>query len=217
MKKNTMMRIASTLLIAVLLTTCAIGATFAKYATAASAEDSARVAYWGFNGTTFTIENLFTDNYTDVIANDSSDVIAPGTTGSSTFYFKPQNETAPEVAYKITVDTEGSEIADELVANTNIQFKLDDGEWGTFAALLTAIEELSTEEIAANNFDESWGATTEHTVHWQWIINDVSDADDAQNIKDTELGNVLAANAATVKLVISILAEQVDSTPIPAN
>ena len=121
MKKNTMMRIASTLLIAVLLTTCAIGATFAKYATAASAEDSARVAYWGFNGTTFTIENLFTDNYTDVIANDSSDVIAPGTTGSSTFYFKPQNETAPEVAYKITVDTEGSEIADELVANTNIQ------------------------------------------------------------------------------------------------
>ena len=51
MKKNTFMRVASALLVAVLLTTCAIAGTFAKYTTEVSSEDSARVAYWGFQRT----------------------------------------------------------------------------------------------------------------------------------------------------------------------
>lgn len=212
MKKNTMMKIASVLMIAVLLTTCVISGTFAKYATANASEDSARVAYWGFNGTTFTIDNLFAKTYsTDV--NAPADVIAPGTAGSATFSFKPQNATAPEVAYKITVDTTGSEIAADLVANTNIQWKLDDGAWGSFADMLGAIEALSTDTIAPNEFDESWGATAEHTIAWQWIINDVSDAANAQNVVDTALGNKLTPD--TVKVVISILAEQVDAPVAP--
>lgn len=47
MKKNTMMRIASFLLIAVLLSTSAISGTYAKYVTRDTAMDSARVAKWG--------------------------------------------------------------------------------------------------------------------------------------------------------------------------
>ena len=47
MKKNKMMRIASVLLVAVLLSTCAISGTFAKYVTQVSGNDSARVARWG--------------------------------------------------------------------------------------------------------------------------------------------------------------------------
>ena len=47
MKKNVMMRVASALLVAVLLTTCSISGTFAKYVTTNSAEDSARVAKFG--------------------------------------------------------------------------------------------------------------------------------------------------------------------------
>ena len=39
MKTNIMMRVASTLLIAVLLSTCAISGTFAKYITSADAEE----------------------------------------------------------------------------------------------------------------------------------------------------------------------------------
>ena len=46
MKKNRMMRVASALLVAVLLTTCAISGTFAKYVSTATGEDAARVAYW---------------------------------------------------------------------------------------------------------------------------------------------------------------------------
>ena len=44
MKKNRMMRVASALLVAVLLTTCAISGTFAKYITAEDATDSAAQA-----------------------------------------------------------------------------------------------------------------------------------------------------------------------------
>lgn len=207
MKKNMMMRIASVLLVAVLLSTCAISGTFAKYVTASDSEDSARVAYWGFKETTFDITDLFLNAYDNVSGVDA-DVIAPGTEGEATFSFKPLNETAPEVAYKITVSTEGSECATDIVANTNIQFKLDEGEWGSFEALCTAIEALSTDTINPNEFDESWGATSEHTVYWQWLINENSDADNEQNIKDTALANKDVLDEVT--LTISILAEQVD-------
>jgi len=47
MKKNVMMRVASALLVAVLMTTCAISGTFAKYTTSKTDSDSARVAKWG--------------------------------------------------------------------------------------------------------------------------------------------------------------------------
>ena len=210
MTKNKMMRIASVLLVAVLLSTCAIFGTFAKYVTAASSNDSARVAYWGFKETTFSIENLFDKTYVgeeDKITG-AADVIAPGTTNSVTFSFQPQNATAPEVAYKITVSTTGSTIADDLVANTNIQWKLDENEWGTFADMLNDINDLSTGTIAPNTFDSDWGATSTHTVSWQWLINESSDANNEQNIKDTALANKIDLDWVTLK--ISILAEQVD-------
>lgn len=209
MKKNNMMRIASVLLVAVLLSTCVISGTFAKYVTSATSTDTARVAYWGFNATTFSIEDLFGPTYTNVSSlGEEDDVIAPGTDGSATFTFKPQNATAPEVAYKITVSTDGSTCAEDIVANTNIQWRLDNGEWGTFEAMCTAIEALSTETVAPNTFDDDWGAESTHTVSWQWLINENSDATNEQNRKDTALANKTTLDE--VKLVISILAEQVD-------
>ena len=47
MKTNKIMRVASVLLVAVLLTTCAISGTFAKYVTTGNTGDGARVAKWG--------------------------------------------------------------------------------------------------------------------------------------------------------------------------
>ena len=47
MKKNNMLRIASVLLVAVLLSTCAISGAFAKYTADADETESARVAKWG--------------------------------------------------------------------------------------------------------------------------------------------------------------------------
>lgn len=47
MRKNKAMRLASGLLVAVMLTTCIISGTFAKYVTTNNASDTARVAKWG--------------------------------------------------------------------------------------------------------------------------------------------------------------------------
>ena len=49
MKKNKMMRLASALLVCVLLSTSVISGTFAKYVTSDTASDSARVAKWGIS------------------------------------------------------------------------------------------------------------------------------------------------------------------------
>ena len=47
MRNNRMMRAASALLVAVLLTTSTISGTFAKYVTEKEVSDTARVAKWG--------------------------------------------------------------------------------------------------------------------------------------------------------------------------
>ena len=91
MKKNKMMRLAAVLMVAVLMTTCAISGTFAKYISTASGEDSARVAYWGFGlDSSIEIDDLFLDAYTNVNSTEEADgtkddVIAPGTSNFKTF------------------------------------------------------------------------------------------------------------------------------------
>lgn len=111
MKKNKMMRIASFLLVAVLMSTSAISGTFAKYVTTASASDTARVAKWGIKMDS-TGASTFVDTYqsgtpaTDtVVGTDGDDVdtivddvVAPGTSGSTTYHVTG----APETAYKVS-------------------------------------------------------------------------------------------------------------------
>lgn len=112
MKKNRMMRIASVLLIAVLMSTYAISGTFAKYVTTVTDGDSARVAKWGITSTTLDKDAIFKAEYkngefiyvSDTDSNDegevADDVVAPGTSGTGTYALGG----APEVAYKITFD-----------------------------------------------------------------------------------------------------------------
>lgn len=64
MKTNKMMRLASILLVAVMISTCAISGTFAKYVTSDSAKDEARVAKFGVVVTAS--GSLFSENYFDV-------------------------------------------------------------------------------------------------------------------------------------------------------
>ncbi len=117
MEKNKSLRAASGLFILVLVTTCIIGATFAKYTTTGTANDMARVAKWGVsinmstdddNGifkTTYATddENVKTTINNSVVAvtktdNTQDKVVAPGTTGSTTFTISG----TPEVAFKLT-------------------------------------------------------------------------------------------------------------------
>lgn len=116
MKKNKMMRIASVLLIAALLSTSVISGTFAKYVTQTSAGDSARVAKWGV--TVGTSGALFSETYVkhsgesgaSSIANtvvSSEKVVAPGTSYEDVAPGTGLTFTVsgvPEVAVKISFD-----------------------------------------------------------------------------------------------------------------
>ena len=106
MKKNFMMRAASALLVAVLLSTCTISGTFAKYTTEASGGDTARVAKWGVEVYGMA-DTLFAKTYakdsTTAITNTvvaEEKVVAPGTKNDTGVTFSLTGK--PEVAVRVT-------------------------------------------------------------------------------------------------------------------
>ena len=122
MKKNKMMRLASSLLVAVLLTSSVISGTFAKYVTSDSAQDSARVAKFGVVVTA--TGNLFADTYKKAAENTpvlggsdqaslsvmsegslGDNVVAPGTKNTDGFTFTVKG--TPEVDVALTVELSG--------------------------------------------------------------------------------------------------------------
>lgn len=212
MKKNKVLRLASVLMMACLLTTCVISGTFAKYVSTTSAQDQARVAKWGFKDTTLEITDLF-DNAYDGSVGSTEDVIAPGTTSSTTIQYEYNANgstiTAPEVAYKFEVSTEGSACANEIKDNENITWALVAGnnapeaesdEWGTWDALLTELAGLSVARVEAGNLPAlSEGA---YTIAWKWDFSTDADGDTA----DTAMSDSLAE----VVLKITVTATQLD-------
>ena len=134
MKKNKMMRIASVLLVAVILTTCAISGTFAKYVTSGNGSDTARVAKFGVaitaNGDTFAdaydkvgdgtgnsnkMVAYVTAGSTVKSGTQNDDVVAPGTSGSmAAFTITGTPEVAVRVAFSGTL-----ELGDKWVDSTS--------------------------------------------------------------------------------------------------
>ena len=105
MKKNRMMRLASVLLVLVLLSTSVISGTFAKYVTTATANDTARVAKWGITmdtDNTGTFVATYSSNGQETVhgknSENDADVVAPGTSGTATYVVSG----TPETDYVIT-------------------------------------------------------------------------------------------------------------------
>ena len=191
MKKNVMMRVASALLVAVLMTTCAISGTFAKYTTTASGSDTARVAKWGFETNSIAID-MFDGQYSNV--NAATNVVAPGTTKTATITFAPTAGT-PEVAYTFDVNVTVETSNDALVAK--LVWKLNGakaGENGTFAELVAAVNEACDKDYAP-------GETPENiSIGWEWPF----EVNDAGNESDTVLGN----GADTLEVTVTYTATQ---------
>ena len=215
MTKNKMMRIASVLLVAVLLSTCAISGTFAKYVTEVSSSDSARVAKWGFNTASINFEDLFAASYTNVAAgSDEMAIIAPGTKGEVAFKFE-NSGTAPEVAYTFKVDTTGSACAEAIQNNKNITWALAkttekaSATYGTWTELIAALEALDGDkEYAAGEIPTM--VDTEYTILWKWDFNNTDDGNDNDNYNDSDLGNLAVEGDLVVTLKITITATQLD-------
>lgn len=195
MRKNKMMRAASVLLVAVLLTTCAISGTFAKYTTTATGSDTARVARWGFKTTTLAID-LFDGRYDNVVAmKDGENVIAPGTSKTTTINLVPDTQSAPEVAYKFDVSVKID--GDEDVYG-KLKWSLNGTQYDSFAAFKAAVEKLSQARIGPNKLPD----TTDIVVKWEWPF------ESGNNSQDTYLGNKQKLDEITV--TFSFTATQLD-------
>ena len=127
MKKNKMMRVASVLLVAVLLTTSIISGTFAKYVTSGEAGDSARVAKFGvtiaasgnlFSQTYFAVNggntpaNTADDPVTTITveSSNSDKVVAPGTKNDTGLSLAIGGAPEVDVKIKLTIDDTSKDI-----------------------------------------------------------------------------------------------------------
>lgn len=200
MKKNIMMRIASVLLVAVLLSTCAISGTFAKYVSSSDATDVARVAKWSFDigetditkSNTFTFD-LFTTTYKeDNVDKDGLDnnavVIAPGTTGYATVTL--ENKSEVNATYEVNFEATENGVP--------LQWSKDGTNW---------VNSISDLDITATNIGMTGQATI--TIHWKWAYeSDDIVSGDQSNAGDTNLGT--AATLAEVTFTATVTVTQVD-------
>ena len=228
MKKNKMMRIASVLLIAVLMTTCAISGTFAKYVTDAEGTDSARVAKWGVeitaNGETFTTSETGTVNASATAntvlsagaVSDISDVVAPGMSGEMVAMTL---EGTPEVAVKVTyaaeiefdgwLDESGALYLPIIVTIDGTAYSAAGTNCTTAEAFATYLEnkiaEYSCEYAAGTNL-----STVENdslAISWEWAYY----VDDDTDVKDTYLGDQAAdGTPSTISFTVTTTVTQID-------
>ena len=131
MKKNAMLKIAAILMVAVLLTTCAISSTFAKYVTSDTTGDAARVAKFGvsvntnltdfFNNVAYDSGKVLSDTTSggsyEIVEDDTieiTDVVAPGTMLSTAVnsVVTGQPEVKVRVSYDADVILTGWNVAD---------------------------------------------------------------------------------------------------------
>lgn len=104
-KKNWTMRAAVLMLALVLITSCFVGGTFAKYVTSGTGGDNARVAKWGVTVTAHETGDIFAKSYDNtVIAEGEYKVIAPGTKKDNAALVTLSGK--PEVSVKVTYNAD---------------------------------------------------------------------------------------------------------------
>ena len=235
-KKNWTLRAAVLMLALVLITSCFVGGTFAKYVTSGSGTDSARVAKFGVtvtaNGDVFAKEYDTNDQTVvgtiakSVISTDK--VVAPGTTSNGDFVAATITGT-PEVAVRVSYKLDAASLQlenwkdadDEFycplvfrVKNNNGNTVISGMEFQTAeamkAALVNAVAAY-TKDYAPGT-DLSGKAAETLTISWEWPFETGADGDKpANNVKDTFLGGEAAAGrAATVSLTLATTVTQID-------
>lgn len=235
MKRNTMMRIASVLLVAVLLSTCTISGTFAKYVTKDEGMDAARVAKFGVvvdvAGTMFaeTYDNVASGNdavgvvEANITVNSDgtgayTKLVAPGTNGKmADIKISGQPEVDVEVTYEAKVDLNGwatdtdSYYCPLVITINNDKYYLDayTGEEEAENVIEAAIKDY-TQTYNANT-DLGTKAEENLKISWEWPFTTGEDND----IKDTYLGDAAAGlkegkSAATISITVTTTVTQID-------
>lgn len=219
-KKNWTMRAAVLMLALVLITSCFVGGTFAKYVTSGKGEDTARVAKFGVeitaNGSTFAESYNNDKNVTTVAASEK--VVAPGTKGDMV---SMTLSGTPEVAVKVTYEAAVT-LNDKWTVNNEyycpLKIKIgDDTLYGlaydnadAFAkAINDKINDYSKEYAPNTKLDDKNADSLK--VSWQWDFEG-TDENGQTDEKDTALGDaaVKEDDAAKITIVVTTTVTQID-------
>ena len=233
-----MMRIASFLLIAVLLSTSAISGTYAKYVTADKADDTARVAKFGVeiepNGEMFLKyygkdDDTYSKSDDTVVTSDEWKLVAPGTKRDMTkVHLTGTPEVAVRVSYAADITLDGWTLSngDEYCP---IVFTINGKTYGTVDTaaneqsdtvekLIARLEKVISEyyqDYAPNTVLDTIYAMDDNAleISWEWPFETGSTPDQiaANDIKDTDLGNKAAAGYhAVIKVEVTTTVTQID-------
>lgn len=196
-KKNVLMRSAGLLLVLVLVTSCFVGSTFAKYTVGGKGTDTARVAKFGVTitaeGTMFAKEYATDDETVTAITNSvvsttnadghRDKVVAPGTKGNmSSIVLAGKPEVAVRVEYKVNTfkltgwqtddETNPTEYCPLVFTVGDKTYKIGDTGIDTVdkleAAVKNAIEGCSQNYEA--NTDLSNANVKVPSVSWEWAF-----------------------------------------------
>ena len=201
-KKNLMMRIASVLLIAVVLTTSVIGGTLAKYTSTATVTASKAVAKWSIQlegqemtvpGPAISIDLSETFKEYDGVTEEThvaNTLLAPGTSGS--FDFTIMNTSEVTATYSIALE---EAIANRPISVSEesfpIEYSTNKTHWSTDITTVPTSGTLAINETATV------------TVYWRWAF-------EGSDVIDTALGVAAQTPAPTVTVTATITATQVD-------
>ena len=202
------MKIALVLLALVLITSCIVGGTFAKYTSSQGAEDTADVAAWSFKfdtsetdevdiATTDITFNLFnTIKTTGSVDNENAvvtDMLAPGTEGSMEISIKNDSDVVADWTVVYTVNYAATAVPLEFTLTP------DDADSWT-----TDIDDLNDE----GRFAVGDAAKT-FTVYWRWSFTPTVDG--KTDVTDTALGIAAYAGTQVAPIVTcTVTATQVD-------
>lgn len=220
-KKNVLMRSAGLLLVLVLVTSCFVGSTFAKYTVGGTGSDTARVAKFGVNvtanGTMFAREYAADDRSAGTITKSviSTDkVVAPGTKGNmASMTLTGTPEVAVRVSYAVNKFELKGWTTDGTTEYCPLVFTVGTASYKIGDAGITSVSDLQDKVKAAiTAYSKDYEANTDLSgvgadslkVSWAWAF----EGDDA---KDTALGSRAAEDkAATVELEITTTVTQID-------
>lgn len=223
MKKNIMMRLSAVLLVAVLLTTCVISGTWAKYTKTGAADETARVAAFGVNIAVSEVdykEYQATDLLVEEKANTitsaaTTKVLAPGSgVKFSSFTITGTPEVAVALTYTATLTLNnwtvgGNDYCPLVFVINNVEYKIDYADINNVAELKAAVEEAITDLSKKYPANTDLETNNDLTISCYWPFS----VDGDHDVKDTALGD---ANNANIQLVIGCTVTQIDEyTPAP--
>lgn len=218
MKKNIMMRISAILLVAVLLTTCVISGTFAKYVSSDDGSDEARVAKWGveINLDGF---DAFDEDYGDAVTSVSEEkIVAPGTEGSlGGVSLTGTTEVKVEVKYEATLTLEnwnagGAPYCPLEITVGSTTYKVGETveidetpvEITDQAKLIEVVEAAIEGYTAVYDANHDLSTAASPAISWAW------DYEGNDDVKDTALGQAAheGTSVPTVSLEITVTVTQ---------